>query len=156
LISEQVWDSEDLPERSLFCGKPSGSAMPLVWAHAEYLKLRRSLQEGRVFDMPPHTVARYIENRTPSPCFCWRFSHKCRTMPAGKKLRLELTAEAIVRWSANDWTTIDDAPTRDSGFGLHFADLPTDNLLPGSRISFTFQWTRSDHWEGANFVVALT
>ena len=35
LIPEQVWDGPDLPERELFNGKPSGSAMPLVWAHAE-------------------------------------------------------------------------------------------------------------------------
>ena len=42
LISEQVWDSPDIAEHDLHCGEPSGSAMPLVWAHAEYLKLRRS------------------------------------------------------------------------------------------------------------------
>jgi len=42
LISEQVWDSPDIPEHELHTGRPSGSAMPLVWAHAEYLKLRRS------------------------------------------------------------------------------------------------------------------
>ena len=44
LISEQVWDAPDIPERELYFGRPSGSAMPLVWAHAEYLKLRRSLR----------------------------------------------------------------------------------------------------------------
>jgi glucoamylase len=43
LISEQVWDSPDIPERELHFGRPSGSAMPLVWAHAEHLKLQRSL-----------------------------------------------------------------------------------------------------------------
>ena len=48
LISEQIWDSADIPERGLRLGRPSGSAMPLVWAHAEYIKLRRSLPEGRV------------------------------------------------------------------------------------------------------------
>jgi tetratricopeptide (TPR) repeat protein len=32
LIAEQVWDAADIPERELFFGKPSGSAMPLVWA----------------------------------------------------------------------------------------------------------------------------
>ncbi len=48
-------------ERELYFGRPSGSAMPLVWAHAEYIKLRRSLRDGRVFDMPPQTVDRYIE-----------------------------------------------------------------------------------------------
>jgi glucoamylase len=37
--------------------------MPLVWAHAEYLKLRRSLREGRVFDTPPETFKRYLVMR---------------------------------------------------------------------------------------------
>ena len=60
-LPEQVWDSPDIPEKELFFGKPSGSAMPLVWAHAEYVKLLRSLQEGHVFDMPPQTVRRYLE-----------------------------------------------------------------------------------------------
>ena len=42
LIPEQIWDSPDIPEHELYFGRPAGSAMPLVWAHAEYLKLRRS------------------------------------------------------------------------------------------------------------------
>ena len=46
LLPEQVWDSPDIPERHLAFGRPSGSAMPLVWAHAEYVKLRRSLRDG--------------------------------------------------------------------------------------------------------------
>ena len=55
-MPEQVWDAADIPERELFCGRPSGSAMPLVWAHAEHIKLLRSLRDGAVFDMPPQTV----------------------------------------------------------------------------------------------------
>ena len=50
LLPEQIWDSADVPERELFLGRASGSAMPLVWAHAEYLKLCRSLADGEVFD----------------------------------------------------------------------------------------------------------
>ena len=84
LISEQVWDSPDIPERGLHFGRPSGSAMPLVWAHAEYLKLRRSLRDGRVFDLPPQTVQRYLTEKTVSPRMVWRFNHKIRSMPAGK------------------------------------------------------------------------
>jgi glucoamylase len=59
LIPEQVWDNDDIPERELFRGKASGSAMPLVWAHAEHVKLLRSLKDGRVFDMPPEPAQRY-------------------------------------------------------------------------------------------------
>ena len=66
MIPEQIWDADDLPEQGLHFGQPSGSAMPLVWAHAEYVKLRRSLQDDRVFDMPPQTVQRYVVQQTDS------------------------------------------------------------------------------------------
>ena len=62
-LPEQVWDADDMPARELFRGKPSGSAMPLVWAHAEDIKLRRSLADGAVFDMPPLARARYADRR---------------------------------------------------------------------------------------------
>ena len=63
--------------------------MPLVWAHAEYLKLRRSLRDGRLFDLPPQTVQRYLKEKTASPRLVWRFNHKIRSLPAGKMLRVE-------------------------------------------------------------------
>ena len=52
MLPEQVWDSDDLPELGLRSGRPAGSAMPLVWAHAEFVKLARSLRDGAVFDRP--------------------------------------------------------------------------------------------------------
>jgi glucoamylase len=52
MLPEQVWDGPDLPDRGLYHGGPTGSAAPLGWAHAEYVKLCRSLAEGRVFDRP--------------------------------------------------------------------------------------------------------
>ncbi len=83
LIPEQIWDAPDIPATELFLGKPSGSAMPLVWAHSEYIKLCRSLQDGKVFDMPPQTVQRYQVDKTPARYWTWRFNNKCRWKPAG-------------------------------------------------------------------------
>ena len=60
LLPEQVWDGEEIPARELTRGRPTGSAMPLVWAHAEYLKLIRSLAEGGVFDCPRICRERYL------------------------------------------------------------------------------------------------
>ena len=57
--------------------------MPLVWAHAEYVKLRRSLRDGAVFDLPPQTVKRYLVERTVSPRMLWRFNQKIRTLRSG-------------------------------------------------------------------------
>ncbi len=31
MIPEQVWNAADIPEQDLFHGRPTGSAMPLVW-----------------------------------------------------------------------------------------------------------------------------
>ena len=48
LLPEQVWDGAPIPERELFPGQPSGSAMPLVWAHAEHVKLLRRSRTARL------------------------------------------------------------------------------------------------------------
>ncbi len=156
LISEQVWDAQDLPECGLFFGRPSGSAMPLVWAHAEYLKLRRSLDDGRVFDLPPQTVQRYLNAKTVSPRMVWRFNHKIRSLPVGKLLRVETLAPATVHWSGDDWKTAHDVSTREiAGLGVHVADLPTADLAEGGHVTFTFDWPDAGHWEGTNFVVRV-
>jgi glucoamylase len=151
LISEQIWDSEDIPELELFCGRPSGSAMPLVWAHAEYVKLRRSLQEGRVYDMPPQTVERYIKNKVDSPFAIWRFNQKTTRLSAGKKLRIEVKAPAVVHWSSDGWEDAKDTNTQDTGLGVYLVDLPTEQMKAGDKVSFTFYWLNDEHWEGQNF-----
>ncbi|HPC72944.1 MAG TPA: glucan 1,4-alpha-glucosidase [Syntrophales bacterium] len=155
MISEQVWDGPDIPARELYFGRPSGSAMPLVWAHAEYIKLLRSLRDGCVFDMPLQTVERYQKERTACPLTIWRFNHKCREIPAGRVLRLELLAPARVRWSADEWRSIHDQDTVDTGLGVHFVDLPTKGLDPGSVICLTFFWTASGQWEGSDYEVVV-
>jgi glucoamylase len=52
MLPEQVWDGPDIPARGLYRGRATRSAAPLGWAHAEYMKLCRSLADDRVFDLP--------------------------------------------------------------------------------------------------------
>jgi glucoamylase len=155
LIPEQVWDADSMPEHELVRGRPSGSAMPLVWAHSEYIKLRRSLHEGKVFDMPRHTVRRYLVEKHGTPFAFWRFNHKTVSMPRGKLLRVEVLAPAVVHWSTDGWKTTQDAPTRPTGLGIHHADLPTDKLASATRITITFYWKEAKRWEGQDFVVSV-
>jgi glucoamylase len=150
-----VWDQADIPERELFRGRPAGSAMPLVWAHAEHIKLLRSLRDGRVFDMPPQPVERYQTDKVISPLRSWRFNQKTRSIPAGKKLRIELLAAASVHWTVDEWGTSRDDDTREVGFGIHVVDLPTQNAAPGLHIRFTFYWHDAERWEGMDFTVVI-
>ena len=45
--------------KGMYLGRSAGSAQPLVWAHAEYLKLLRSAVDGRVFDRISVVEERY-------------------------------------------------------------------------------------------------
>jgi glucoamylase len=155
LLSEQIWDSRDIPERELFFARPSGSAMPLVWAHAEYVKLRRSLREGSVFDTPPQTVKRYIKGKADSPHAAWSFNHKIRSMPSGKILRIETQVKASVRWTFDNWDSFQETATEDTGLGLHVADLSTKGMRPGTKVAFTLYWIDAGKWEGQNYEVEI-
>ncbi|MCB9253928.1 MAG: hypothetical protein H6617_04535 [Bdellovibrionaceae bacterium] len=53
IFSEQVWDEG---ENS---GRPTGSATPLCWTHAEYLQALRSLKDKKIFEEIPAVRARY-------------------------------------------------------------------------------------------------
>lgn len=165
LIPEQVWDAPDIPARELYCGRPAGSAMPLAWAHAEYLKLARSLTDGRVFDLPPQPVARYLgtPNGTPNELSdmplrvaLWAPQQKVRAMTAGQTLRVLTLDDATVRWSADGWATAHDAPAAAVGsLGVFAADLDTATLPAGATVQFTIRWPDPRGWAGEDWTVMV-
>jgi glucoamylase len=155
LLPEQVWDSNDFPERGLFFGRPSGSADPLVWAHAEYVKLRRSIREGHVFDKPPQARQRYLVEKRRSEFATWRFTCRPCVVSTGKNLRLELLEPARVHWGTDGWHDAQDTDTKDSGLGVHVADIPTSRFPAGRTVNFTFYWVLSQRWEGRDFAVVF-
>jgi glucoamylase len=156
LIPEQVWDGPDVPEHELHAGGATGAAMPLVWAHAEHLKLRRSLSDGRVYDMPLLTRQRYVIEGTRSRFAVWRFNHRLRTLLCGRRLRVETLVPAMVHWSLDEWRTIRDTHALDSIMGVYVADIPTEALPAGASVVFTLFWPEVDRWEGKDFSVTAT
>ncbi len=155
LIPEQVWDTAPIPAHDLVPGKPSGSAMPLVWAHAEFAKLCHSLALGRPVDRPRATWARYGGVRPTIDYDFWGPNYRPSRIPAGHRLIVSLTAPARIHFGVNDWTDIQDIDTEDTGLGVHIAELPTKNLGAGGSVQFTFLWRDSQNWEGRNYEVHL-
>jgi glucoamylase len=155
MIPEQTWDASDIPEKELWFGRPSGSARPLVWAHAEYIKLVRSLQTGRIFDQPRAVSERYIDQRRETPFASWRFNNRCRRMAAGRTLRVEATAPFMLHWSSDGWHSNFDVVARDTTVGIYVVDLPTRSMPSESTIQFTFKWTADNRWDGTNYSVEI-
>ena len=155
MISEQLWDAEDLGVMKR--GLPTGAAMPLCWSHAEYVSLVRSAHDGVCFDRVEPAFQRYVVNPVRSSHEMWSPRHPIRRMAPGRILRLILAADATVIWSANGWTStnkVDAAPI--SALNLWFADLPTEACPDGSVIEFTFFWKEAQRWEGRNYSVSVS
>jgi glucoamylase len=155
LLPEQIWDSEDVAARELFLGRPSGSAMPLVWAHAEHIKLLRSLRDNAVFDTPPQTLDRYLKNTPPPAPIAWRSTSRVDRVAPGRVLRLECLDQARIRWSTDDWKTISDSDAIATGLGLYVFDLPAERLTDGTIVRFTMFWPGQNRWEGTDYQVRI-
>lgn len=77
-------------------------------------------------------------------------------MPAGKILRIVATDEAAVIWSPDAWASTQTMDTKAIPIlETWHADLPTDRLISGAVVEFTFQWKRDRRWEGKNFTVVV-
>ncbi len=152
LLPEQIWDAGDLPEHHQIFGRPSGSAMPLCWSHAEYLSLVRSVRDGQVFDRIEPAFQRYVvEGKRDSSHEIWTFRHRTRRVPTGRTLRLLVKAPANIHWTVDGWAHTGQKDTTPSEFtNLHFLDLPTHQLAPGTKVEWTFFWKDVDRWEGEN------
>src|SRR5436190_5234563 len=139
LLPEQVWDAPDRPAVRMRLGRPTGSAMPLMWAHAEYVKLLRSAHEGRVFDRIPAVVERYQGAGRPQPIEVWSFKRRARAVRPEAILRVQATAAFRLRWTADEWAVVTDTPSTSTALGIDVVDIPIarDQIAP---IRFTFFW----------------
>jgi glucoamylase len=156
MITEQVWDADDLPDGRMKRGCPTGAAMPLCWSHAEYVALVRSRHDGVCFDRVEPAFQRYVVNPVQSGYEIWSLRHPLRRMSRGKTLRIILATEATVVWSNDDWThTNRSDTTRESGLDLWFADFPTAEWPAGSVFTFTCFWKRDQRWEGRDWQVSV-
>jgi glucoamylase len=155
LLPEQVWDQRDLPDSFMFLGKPTGSAMPLMWAHAEYVKLLRSASDGQVFDRIPQVAQRYLGDRKECQRIeIWKPNRHARTAKEGYTLRIQVPSMFRLHWTRDEWATTLDTASFATTFGIAFVDI----LIPASQeepIRFTFFWPESNSWEGRDYTVRV-
>jgi glucoamylase len=153
MLPEQVWDGDDLPSRSLFRGRATGSAAPLGWAHAEYLKLLAAVAGSRQPDAVEPARRRY-SNPPPAPPFVWHPAHDFETFLAGRRVVIQLDRPGTVRWSADGWATFTDVALTPTGLELWIAELSTERQTPGGIVEWTARF--EDGWEGVNHRLTCT
>jgi glucoamylase len=154
-LTEQVWDEEDRPDLHLRLGQPTGSAMPLVWAHAEYIKLLRSAADGEVFDRIPEVAERYLSDHPRKGYEVWSPNHHAKSAKPGDVLRIQASTPFRLRWSSDEWKTTKDAESNATKLGIEYADIPI-RKNQHAPIQFTLYWIEDERWEGRNYEVRIT
>ena len=157
LLPEQVWDEKDKPEAFLSLGKPTGSAMPLMWAHAEYIKLLRSASDGKVYDSIPAVRQRYLGDRKNRKLVeVWKPDRHVRFMRKGSILRIHGPEPFRLRWSGDGWKSQNDTESSANALEIDNVDLPvTVSSSKDVCIRFTFFWRNSNRWEGQDYDVTV-
>ncbi len=153
LIPEQIWDQPDIPDKLMYFGGPTGSAIPLMWAHGEYVKLLRSFVDKRIFDLIEPVAKRY-RNDNPRPVIeVWKMNRQVRTVPAGGLLRVQASSPFVLHWSSDEWKTMHDTTSTPTAVGVEFADIRV--AAQTVSLTFTFYWPQDSNWEGQNFEVEV-
>jgi glucoamylase len=155
MLPEQVWDAAPVPQRGLSAGRPTGSAMPLAWTHAEYLKLVASCALGRPFDRPEPVWQRYHGIRCRAMRAIWCEHAPITQLAAGMSLVVALRAPASIRFGFNDWQDVVELPTVPNSLGLHVLHIDTARLTAGQRVDFTFRYSAGDRWIGADYHIEV-
>jgi len=152
LIPEQVWDGDPLPERRLTVGKPTGSATPLVWAHAEYVKLysahTRAVHADRLtavadrYANPPAIAVAHVRNETDLTI----------TAPS---ISIEHNAPFVLHVGVNGWHAVTEIASTPTGLAMHAATIPADVRATATTINWTRRDTTNGTWEGTDHTVHL-
>jgi len=155
MLPEQVWDAPPIAAMGLRPGRPTGGAMPLVWAHAEYIKLAVSRTLGRPFDRPEPVWQRYGGRRPALKRVIWCAHAPASRLPEGAELTLALTEPGVFRWSIDGWRNIQESRTTANPLGLHTVQIDTRALGRGRSVDLTYRIEPSGEWAGRDFHITV-
>jgi glucoamylase len=137
LIPEQIWDAEAIPERGLVPGKPTGSAMPLVWAHGEFLKLLAAHATGRPVELLDVVQVRYDGLPPSAATWHWRTDSPFGKLPAGRDLLVESVKPFTLHFGFDGWQRLGDVSSSEQCFGMHGVRLTAARLQGAGVLNFT-------------------
>jgi glucoamylase len=154
LLPEQVWDTEAIEARGLEPGRPSGSAMPLLWAHAEFLKLVIAQESRRPVEMLQRVEKRYGgSTKHAGAVWHWRDEVPVWYLQAGKSLCVEARCPFVLHFGFDDWQEIQERDAQQQPFGMWSVLLSGQEIARYGHLDFTRRYDSG--WEGLDHQVSL-
>ena len=151
LLPEQVWDS--VSTNGLEPGRPTGGAMPLLWAHAEFLKLLIARQSGKPVELLKSVEDRYSA-APPTAATChWRTEAQFERLVGGRHLAVEDRSPFTLRYGFDGWQHLGERFSERGPMGLWSVTFTEGELEAYTEVHFTRRFETG--WEGADHRVTL-
>ena len=169
MLPEQVWDAEPIPALELEPGRPSGGAMPLVWAHAEFLKLMVARERGQPVEWLASVEQHFGQRPVAHPgeprprrtqaatggasIWHWRDEVPIARLPADRILIVEDRVPFTLHLGFDGWQRVEDRPAQPGAFGVWSVALTVQELAAAQELNFTRRYASG--WEGRDYSVSL-
>ena len=126
--------------------------MPLVWAHAEFLKLLIARDVGRPCERVRAVDERYAVPR-PATAWHWRTDTPIDVLPVGRDLIVEASQPFSIRWGTDQWQNASERTAEAIGLGMYGVRFAADAFGAAREVNFTRRFV--DDWEGIDYVVTI-
>jgi len=154
LLPEQVWDTDAIEARGLKPGRPSGSAMPLLWTHAEFLKLVIAQESGRPVEML-RAVERHFGTTVPGTGLAWHWRDEVPVwhLQADRSLCVEDRKPFALHFGFDGWQNAQERQASQQPFGMWSVLLTNQEIARHKQLEFTRRYDGG--WEGRDHQVSL-
>lgn len=153
LLPEQVWDEPPLPVRDgvpslpLYTGCRTLSAMPLIWAHSELIKLAAIRTTGRPIEQVSAVSARY-GGAIPEPATSyWRSAVPVPELVPGRALVIEDGQPFTLHYGHDGWTEVAERTSAPLGMSMNGVRFSAADLQGWSSLEFRRRYGES--WDAA-------
>jgi glucoamylase len=141
--------------------------MPLLWAHAEFLKLLIARERGRPIEWLERTERHFghraigrlgqgrgaEESRAGAAVWHWRDEVPAARLPHGKSLAIEDRNPFTLHLGFDGWQRLEDRRATRTPFGLWSVVISQQELAQGRELNFTRH--HESGWEGIDYRIEL-
>ena len=136
--------------------------MPLVWAHAELIKLAVTRTTGSPTELLAAVLGRYNKAAPAvTTAWYWRDAIDLDTpdgggfdvVPTGRDLVIEDSQQFTLHWGHDNWQNVADLNASPTAFGRYGATLTAAQLAGYNTVEFTRHYPGG--WEGKNHTIEI-
>lgn len=129
--------------------------MPLIWAHAEFLKLLVGRETRRPAELLEAVWQRYKGKRPTAETWYWRSAATFDTLPSNRSLVVEDSEPFVLHVGTAGWQELQDRTSQPIGLGMHGVRIDRSELARKKQLNFTRFYPQTSRWEGEDHTVEL-